>query len=94
MAISLEVKNGSYSSSETGLGNVPIIAPQITSGLTAIKFQLTSPEVATSVTIRLHKPRDSNTLGLSQILILGTLAFSDQNVANSETTYESPINEK
>lgn len=55
-----------------------MVAPLPTSGLTGIKLQLTSPEVVTAVTVRLHKPRDSNTLGLSQVLVLGTLAFTDQ----------------
>lgn len=82
LAVSLELRNGSHysgsSSSSGGSAAVPVVAPLPTSGLTGIKLQLTSPEVVTAVTVRLHKPRDSNTLGLSQVLVLGTLAFADQ----------------
>ena len=57
--------------------STPVIAPVQTGGLTLIKLQLLKPEVATSATIRLHKPRDSSTVGLSQIMLLGTTAFGD-----------------
>ena len=48
-----------------------------TSSLVFIKLQLQKPEVVTTVTIRLHKARDSMTIGLSQILLMGYSAFGD-----------------
>ena len=58
-------------------GMVPLCAPSSTSGLTTIKIQLLRDEVVSAVTVRLHKPRDSQTVGLSQILLMGTMAFGD-----------------
>jgi len=56
---------------------VPLCAPVSTSGLTTIKIQLLRHEIVTVVTIRLHKPRDSQTIGLSQIMLMGYMAFGD-----------------
>jgi len=62
---------------------IPISSPVLTSGLTFIKLQLLKSEVVTSVTIRLHKPRDSATIGLSQILLMGCTAFGDFSTMHS-----------
>ena len=48
-----------------------------TSSLVFIKLQLQRSEVVTSVTIRLHRARDSMTIGLSQILLMGYSAFGE-----------------
>lgn len=56
---------------------VPLCAPVSTSGLTTIKVQLLRHEIVSVVTIRLHKPRDSQTIGLSQIMLMGYMAFGD-----------------
>ena len=61
--------------SRDGATSFPVCAPISTSGLTLIKVQLLNSEVVTSVTIRLHKPRDSTTIGLSQIMLLGLTVF-------------------
>lgn len=61
--------------SRDGTTSFPVCAPINTSGLTLIKVQLLKSEVVTSVTIRLHKPRDSTTIGLSQIMLLGLTVF-------------------
>ena len=41
------------------------------------------PEVVSAVTIRLHKPPDSTTIGLSQILLNGHTAFGSESGRNS-----------
>ena len=69
-AVSVEV-------SRDGLSTVPLCAPQPTSGLPLIKLQLLKPEVVTSVTLRLHKPRCLATIGLSQVMLLGSTAFRE-----------------
>jgi baculoviral IAP repeat-containing protein 6 len=50
-----------------------------------IKLSLNKAEVANSVTLRLHKPRDSNTMGLSQILVMGYTAFGEGGSGKSST---------
>ena len=72
--------------SRDGSTSFPVCAPVHTSGLTLIKVQLLKAEVASSVTIRLHKPRDSTTIGLSQILLLGMTVFSSSGSRNSSIT--------
>ena len=69
-AVSIEV-------SRDGMTCIPICSPIQTSGLTLVKLQLLKSEVVTSVTVRLHKPRDSTTIGLSKIMLLGSTAFAD-----------------
>ncbi|XP_078714316.1 dual E2 ubiquitin-conjugating enzyme/E3 ubiquitin-protein ligase BIRC6 isoform X2 [Lampetra fluviatilis] len=61
--------------SADGVSMLPVSCPVVTSGLTYIKLQLVKAEVATAVCLRLHRPRDSGTLGLSQIKLLGLTAF-------------------
>ena len=63
--------------SHDGVTSTPLCQPLLTSSLAFIKLQLQRPEVASSVTIRLHKARDSMTIGLSQIHLLGYSAFGD-----------------
>lgn len=62
---------------------VPACLPLVTSGLSSVKIQLLRPEVVTTVTVRLHKPRDSQTIGLSQLLLLGVTAFGDTSLVPS-----------
>jgi baculoviral IAP repeat-containing protein 6 len=64
-------------------GMVPLCTPVSTSGLTTIKIQLLRDEIVTAVMIRLHKPRDSQTIGLSQIMLMGYMAFSDMSSSPS-----------
>ena len=68
--------------SRDGLTQIPVTSPLITSGLNSIKIVLQKAEVVTMVTIRLHKPRDSTTIGLSQIKLLGSSAFGEMNKNN------------
>ncbi|XP_043273976.1 baculoviral IAP repeat-containing protein 6 isoform X1 [Venturia canescens] len=55
----------------------PVCPPMPTAGLTSIHLTLSQPEVATSVLVRLYKPRDCTNISLSQIRILGTTAFGE-----------------
>ena len=63
--------------SRDGNNMIPLCPPTSTSGLTNIKIQLLKEEVVSAVTVRLHKPRDSQTIGLSQIMLMGFMAFGD-----------------
>lgn len=66
--------------SHDGLTTKPLCQPLLTSSLAFIKLQLQRPEVSTTVVIRLHKARDSMTIGLSKIRIMGTSAFGGTGV--------------
>lgn len=55
----------------------PVCPPMPTAGLTFIRITLSQPEVATTVVVRLYKPRDSTNISLSQIKLLGTTAFGE-----------------
>ena len=77
-AVSVEV-------SRDGLPPVPVSAPVNTTGLTCIKVHLQRAEVVTSVTVRLHKPRDSTTIGLSQVILLGSTAFSEASSSHNSS---------
>ncbi|MGH0134935.1 UNVERIFIED_CONTAM: hypothetical protein FKN15_025304 [Acipenser sinensis] len=66
---------------------LPLSTPVITSGLTYIKIQLVKAEVASAVCLRLHRPRDASTLGLSQIKLLGLTAFGN----TSSATVSNPF---
>ena len=70
--------------SHDGVTTTPLCTPLMTSSLAFIKLQLQRPEIATTVTVRLHKARDSMTIGLSQVLLMGYSAFGD--------SYASPQN--
>ncbi|XP_067680641.1 baculoviral IAP repeat-containing protein 6-like isoform X2 [Haliotis asinina] len=63
--------------SHDGMTVTPMCPPLMTSSLAVIKLQLQKLEVTSSITIRLHKARDSMTIGLSQILLMGYSAFRD-----------------
>ncbi|GAB1609836.1 baculoviral IAP repeat-containing protein 6-like isoform X2 [Argonauta hians] len=65
--------------SHDGITVTPMSAPLMTCSLGFIRLQLIRPEVVTLVTIRLHRARDSMTIGLSQILLMGHSAFSETN---------------
>ncbi|CAL8111027.1 unnamed protein product [Orchesella dallaii] len=56
---------------------LPMGPPVQCGGLSNISIQLTQPEVAQTVLLRLFKPKDSNNLGLSQIRLLGSTTFSE-----------------
>jgi len=56
---------------------LPMGPPVHCSGMSNISIQLTQPEVAQTVLLRLFKPKDSNNLGLSQIRLLGSTTFSE-----------------
>ncbi|XP_078504876.1 dual E2 ubiquitin-conjugating enzyme/E3 ubiquitin-protein ligase BIRC6 isoform X3 [Lissotriton helveticus] len=73
--------------SADGVNMLPLSAPIITSGLTYIKIQLVKAEVASAVCLRLHRPRDASTLGLSQIKLLGLTAFGN----TSSATVNNPF---
>lgn len=66
---------------------LPLATPLVTSGLTYIKIQLVRAEVASAVCVRLHRPRDASTLGLSQIKLLGLTAFG----STSSATVNNPF---
>uniref|UniRef100_H3CIY4 Dual E2 ubiquitin-conjugating enzyme/E3 ubiquitin-protein ligase BIRC6 n=1 Tax=Tetraodon nigroviridis TaxID=99883 RepID=H3CIY4_TETNG len=73
--------------STDGVNMLPLSTPIITSGLTYIKIQLMKAEVASAVCLRLHRPRDASTLGLSQIKLLGLTAFGN----TSSATVNNPF---
>ncbi|ELT93547.1 hypothetical protein CAPTEDRAFT_223860 [Capitella teleta] len=73
---------------------VPACLPVVTSGLSSVNIQLLKPEVVTSVTVRLHRPRDTLTIGLSQLLLLGTTAFGEhanQQIVNEDYVAQTSI---
>ncbi|XP_035388618.1 baculoviral IAP repeat-containing protein 6 isoform X6 [Electrophorus electricus] len=73
--------------SADGVNMLPLSAPVVTSGLTYIKIQLVRAEVASAVCLRLHRPRDASTLGLSQVKLLGLTAFGN----TSSATVNNPF---
>ncbi|XP_024864880.1 baculoviral IAP repeat-containing protein 6 isoform X2 [Kryptolebias marmoratus] len=73
--------------SADGVNMLPLSTPVITSGLTYIKIQLVKAEVASAVCLRLHRPRDASSLGLSQIKLLGLTAFGN----TSSATVNNPF---
>ncbi|XP_076756528.1 BIR repeat containing ubiquitin-conjugating enzyme isoform X2 [Xylocopa sonorina] len=70
-AVAIEV------SRESNSPLTPVCPPMPTAGLTCIRITLSQPEVATSVLVRLYKPRGSASISLSQIRLLGTTAFGE-----------------
>jgi len=56
---------------------LPMGPPVNCCGMSNITIQLTQPEVAQTVLLRLFKPKDSSNLGLSQIRLLGSTTFSE-----------------
>ena len=66
--------NVSLELSHDGQYVVPVAPPLATSSLALIKLQLVQPAVVSVVTLRLHRPRDSSTMGLQQICLQGMRA--------------------
>uniref|UniRef100_A0A2C9JJC5 Dual E2 ubiquitin-conjugating enzyme/E3 ubiquitin-protein ligase BIRC6 n=1 Tax=Biomphalaria glabrata TaxID=6526 RepID=A0A2C9JJC5_BIOGL len=60
-------------------GNIvsPASPPLMSSSLTLIRLQLQKPEVVTSVTLILHRPWDSMTIGLQKISLWGLTTFAE-----------------
>lgn len=90
-------------SREKSSNMVAMSPPVQCGGMTTINIQLTQPEVAQTILLRLYKPKDSSTLGLSQIRILGCTTFcesafeglSQQTMAKTiDSWYTSIINGK
>ena len=63
--------------SRDGVASLPVAAPKTTSGFTNINLELEKPEVVNAVTVRLHRPLDANSVGLSQIRLMGSAVFVD-----------------
>jgi baculoviral IAP repeat-containing protein 6 len=62
---------------------VPLAPPLLTASLALIKLQLLQPAVVTVVTLRLHRPKDSSTMGLQQICLLGQRACGESEGSGS-----------
>lgn len=73
-------------SRDTMCYSIPITQPIPTVGLTCIRLKFSQPEIATHLTIRLYRPKDSSSIGLSQISILGTTIFCDSNSNKNGST--------
>ncbi|XP_055530487.1 baculoviral IAP repeat-containing protein 6 isoform X3 [Wyeomyia smithii] len=71
---------------DSNLGPIPITQPISTVGMTCIRLKFAQPEIATSVIIRLYRPRDATNIGLTQISVLGTTTFSDANYGTASTS--------
>lgn len=77
---------------DSGLPPMPMSQPMSTVGLTCIKLTFAEAEIATSMVLRLYRPRDSSTIGLTQISIYGTTTFGDVNKMNVEQREEEEEN--
>lgn len=64
---------------------MPVSGPLSTAGLSRVRLVLPRPVVASIVVVRLHRPRDSSTLGLSQLKLLGTTTFREASRGVHET---------
>lgn len=69
-AVALEITR------DNGLPPIPISQPMSTVGLTCIRLRLAQPEIASSIVLRLYRPKDSNSLGLTQISVIGSTVFT------------------
>ncbi|RZB38740.1 baculoviral IAP repeat-containing protein 6 [Asbolus verrucosus] len=69
---------------------VPVCPPLPTSGMVFIRLHLPIPEVVNCVLIRLYRPRDANNIGLSQIRLLGNLAFG----GGTNQNFSDPIEDE
>lgn len=72
-AVALEITR------DYGLGPIPVGPPLTTTGMTCIRLKLSKPEIATSIVLRLYRPKDSSNIGLTQIAVLGNTIFSSSN---------------
>ncbi|XP_046401534.1 baculoviral IAP repeat-containing protein 6 [Ischnura elegans] len=61
----------------------PVCPPLATGGLAFIRLVLPRPEVASSVLLRLYRPRDASNVGLSQIRLLGSTAYGGEALNSS-----------
>lgn len=77
-AVALEINR------DNSLAPIPISQPMSTVGLTYIKLKLPQPEIASSIVLRLYRPKDSTNLGLTQILILGSTVFTNSKSAGNQ----------
>lgn len=83
-AVAIEItRDGNFSP-------IPITQPISTTGMTCIRLKFSQPEIATQIVIRLYRPKDSASIGLTQISVLGTTIFSDAgNNKNSSSSSSS-----
>ncbi|XP_017867101.1 PREDICTED: baculoviral IAP repeat-containing protein 6 isoform X7 [Drosophila arizonae] len=65
-------------SRDYGVGSIPVGAPMATTGLTCIRLKLAKAEVATSIVLRLYRPKDCGNVGLVQIAVLGQTIFGNR----------------
>lgn len=70
-AVSIEI-------SRDGMNLIPLTQPIMTSGMTCIRLKFPQAEIASHLVIRLYRPKDSSTIGLSMISVLGTSIFNDK----------------
>lgn len=87
-AVAIEItRDGNFSP-------IPITQPISTTGMTCIRLKFSQPEIATQVVIRLYRPKDSASIGLTQISVLGTTIFSDggNNKSSSTSSSSSDLN--
>lgn len=82
-AVAIEItRDGNFSP-------IPITQPISTTGMTCIRLKFSQPEIATQVVIRLYRPKDSASIGLTQISVLGTTIFSDTGNNKSSSSSSS-----
>lgn len=75
-AVALEINR------DNSIQPIPISQPMSTIGLTCIRLKLPQPEIANSIVLRLYRPKDTNSIGLNQISVLGTTVFSGMKPAD------------
>ena len=86
-AVAIEItRDGNFSP-------IPITQPISTTGMTCIRLKFSQPEIATQVVIRLYRPKDSASIGLTQISVLGTTIFSDASNVKSSSSSSSSSSE-
>lgn len=77
-AVALEINR------DNTLAPIPISQPMSTVGLTCIKLKLPQPEIASSIVLRLYRPKDSTSIGLTQVSVLGSTVFTNSAQAGSD----------
>lgn len=86
-AVAIEItRDGNFSP-------IPITQPISTTGMTCIRLKFSQPEIATQIVIRLYRPKDSASIGLTQISVLGTTIFSDSGNNKSMSSSSSSSSE-
>lgn len=81
-AVALEI------SRDFSLGSIPIGQTLSTTGMTCIRLKFAEPEITTSLLLRLYRPKDNGSIGLTQISILGQTIFSSSNVIDASFKME------